>query len=65
MVLPCAGAPPGLAVNVVSGRVSSCFSKLVKPNSRFLMNGPPTQKPVVFVVKVPGLKGSPAASVPA
>ena len=64
MVLPCAGAPPGLATNVESGRVSSCFSKLVNPNSLFLMNGPPTQKPVFLVVKVPGLKGSPAASVP-
>jgi hypothetical protein len=53
-----------LATKVDSGRVSSCFSKLVNPNSRLRMNGPPTQKPVVSVVKVPGLNVCPAASLP-
>ena len=33
MVLPPTGAPPGFDVNVVSGRVSSCFSKEPNANS--------------------------------
>src|SRR3954463_3718063 len=64
VVLPVAGAPPGFDVNVVNGRVSSCFSKAPNANSLFLTIGPPAHVPVTCVVNVPGLTVSPAASVP-
>src|SRR5882672_9316101 len=64
VVLPPTGAPPGFDVNVVSGRVSCCFSKEPNANSLFLTIGPPAHTPVVCVVKFNGLKRSPAAVVP-
>ena len=64
VTLPAAVSPPAFALNVESGRVSSCFSKLPNANSLFLTIGPPAQPPVVSVLKTPGLKASPLASVP-
>ena len=63
-MLPPAVSLPVFALNVESGRVSSCFSKLPNANSLFLRMGPPAQPPVVLVSKMPGLKASPLASVP-
>ncbi len=64
MTLPAAASPPVLAMNVESGRVSSCFSKLPNANSLFWMIGPPAHPPVLLVLKSPGLNASPLASVP-
>src|SRR5215510_6525807 len=64
VVLPATGAPPGFDVNVVRGRLSSCFSHCPNANSLFLTIGPPAHTPVVCVVKFKGLKRCPAAVVP-
>ena len=63
-MLPAAGAPPGLDVKVVSGRLSLWFSKLSKKNSLFLMIGPAAHSPVLLVSNVPGLNVCPEALVP-
>ena len=47
VVVPAGATPPGFDWNVVSGRVSSCFSKLPNAKSLFLTIGPPAHTPVV------------------
>src|SRR5689334_23335248 len=64
VVLPPTGTLPGFDWNVVSGRVSCCFSHAPNANSLFLTTGPPAQMPPVCVVKLPGLKRRPDAVVP-